>query len=255
MTRALIGSTGFVGGTLLRQTAFERGYHSTDIEQIRGEAFDMVVCAGASAVKWQANRQPEADWASLQRLMNALAEVTAGHLVLISTIDVYADPVGVDEASAPDPTAGSAYGRHRLALEDFVRRQFPSHTILRLPGVFGPGLKKNVIYDLLHDHRVEAISLEAQFQWYPLDRLWRDCETARAHRLPLVHLPSEPLAVRDLVTEIFHADPGRCRGTDTIRYDMRSRHAAVFGGRDGYVVRRPELLRALEAFVAEARRG
>ena len=38
MVSALIGSTGFVGGTLMRQTRFDEQFHSTDIETIRGRS-------------------------------------------------------------------------------------------------------------------------------------------------------------------------------------------------------------------------
>ena len=61
MTDALIGYSGFVGGTLLRQRAFEARYRSTNIGSIAGGEFELVVCAGAPAQKWIANRDPEAD--------------------------------------------------------------------------------------------------------------------------------------------------------------------------------------------------
>ena len=55
MSRAcLIGYTGFVGGNLARQYAFDDCYNSRNIEQIRGRSYDLVVCCGVSAVKWQA---------------------------------------------------------------------------------------------------------------------------------------------------------------------------------------------------------
>jgi len=37
------------------------------------------------------------------------------------------------------------------------------------------------------------------------------------------------------------------------RYDLRSRHAALWGGRGGYLRSRDEVLRGLERFVAEER--
>lgn len=49
MTKALIGYTGFVGTTLLKQTKFDDFYRSTNINDIKGKKFDLVVCAGAPA--------------------------------------------------------------------------------------------------------------------------------------------------------------------------------------------------------------
>ena len=46
MTNGLIGYSGFVGSTLLKQAAFEARYRSTNIGEIEGRSFDTLVCAG-----------------------------------------------------------------------------------------------------------------------------------------------------------------------------------------------------------------
>ncbi len=51
MTSALIGFSGFVGSTLLKQAYFESLYRSTNIGEIEGQSFNTVVCAGAPAQK------------------------------------------------------------------------------------------------------------------------------------------------------------------------------------------------------------
>src|SRR5215469_11814811 len=97
MTAALIGYTGFVGGNLLRQRPVDALFNSANIDQINGRSFDLVVCAGARAEKWKANADPERDLNDIERLTRALEHVETQKLVLISTVDVFADPVGVDE--------------------------------------------------------------------------------------------------------------------------------------------------------------
>jgi nucleoside-diphosphate-sugar epimerase len=254
MPDALIGSTGFVGGNLLRQRPFDDCFHSTDIETIRGRSYDLVVCAGARAEKWLANREPERDRAGIDRLTSCLAEVRAAHVVLISTVDVYPSPVLVDEDSPIDPAAASAYGRHRFALEEFVRGRFDA-TIVRLPGLFGHGLKKNVIYDLLHHNALDAVCPDSVYQFYGLDRMWHDIETTRAHRLAIVNLATEPVSVRDLAREAFGVAFENPAQTSAARYDMRTRHSALFGGSGGYVTSRTDVLHAIRAFVSQSRQG
>lgn len=61
MTNALIGYSGFVGSTLLKQAQFSALFRSTNIHEIENGEFDIVVCAGAPAQKWIANRDPADD--------------------------------------------------------------------------------------------------------------------------------------------------------------------------------------------------
>lgn len=91
---ALIGDTGFVGRTLLRQRGFGERFASRNIADIRGRDYDMVVCAAAPAAKWIADRDPEADLANIAALADHLAEITARRLILVSTVDVFPDSRG-----------------------------------------------------------------------------------------------------------------------------------------------------------------
>src|SRR5215831_13556219 len=194
MSAALIGYTGFVGGNLLRQRSFDALLNSANIDQIDGRSFDLVVCAGARAEKSKANADPERDLNEIERLTHALEHAEAQKLVLISTVDVFVDPVGVDEDS-PTPTTGlDAYGRNRRRLEQIVASRFDA-LIVRLPALFGHGLRKNALYDLLHDNDVAKIDARGSFQFYDVRRLWLDINAAIDHELSLVHLPTEPATV------------------------------------------------------------
>lgn len=145
----LVGATGFVGANLARQAPFARSYSSRDIADIAGETFDTVVCAGAPATMWQANADPRADRANLAALAGHLERARIGRLVLISTIAVYADAgAGCTEASGDFETI-RPYGRHRRELEVRLSAAFDT-TVIRLPALFGPGLKKNFVFDLIN---------------------------------------------------------------------------------------------------------
>jgi nucleoside-diphosphate-sugar epimerase len=249
---ALIGSTGFVGGNLLRQARFDDLFSSRNIESIAGRSYDLIVCAGAPAVKWKANRDPEADRASLARLTGALKHVKARKVILISTVDVYPSPIEVDEATAIPPAAGSPYGRHRLALEGFVAERFDS-LVVRLPALFGDGLKKNVVYDLLHGNMLDRIHSEGVFQFYGLDGVWADVQRCSALGLKLVNLATEPVSVRELAREAFDMDFSNVTQEPPARYDFRTRYDHLLGGARGYIRDRARVLGELRAFVERER--
>ncbi len=192
MKAALIGHTGFVGGNLLREYPFAGRYHSANIDKIAGAHFDLVVCAGAPAAKWKANQDPLADRANLGRLMAALERLKTQRFVHISTVDVYGQANGVDEDCLP--AGATAYGRHRLELEQFVSERFHA-LIVRLPALFGPGLKKNAIYDLMNNNQIEKIDSRSVFQFYNVRHLWRDIRIAAGAKLSLVHLATEPVSM------------------------------------------------------------
>src|SRR5581483_4392348 len=144
-----------------------------NVEQIAGRSFDLVVVAGAPAEKWKANADPSRDHASIERLVRALDQVNARKLVLISTVDVFISPVGVDEDSPTPITDLHTYGRNRRWLEQMVLARFDAH-VVRLPGLYGHGLKKNIIYDFLNDNDVQKVDSRGVFQFYDLGRLWSD---------------------------------------------------------------------------------
>lgn len=252
---ALIGYSGFVGSTLLRQAKFDLLYRSSNIHEISGCSLDMVVCAGAPAQKWIANRNPDEDLARLEGLMSRLATIRCRTFVLISTVDVYSNPVGVDESSPVDEAELAPYGLHRHKLERFVENHFDRHLIVRLPGLVGPGLRKNAIFDFLNANNLAAIDSRAVFQFYPMVNLWYDVRTALAADLDLVHFTAEPIGVAEVAEQGFGMEFGAVREGVPPVYDFRTRYAKIFGGHGNYQYQKRESLLAIRAYAqSEVRR-
>lgn len=147
---AVIGHTGFVGGTLCRQHDFGARFNSSTIDAAAGRDFDVLVCAAAPGSMFEANRFPDRDAARMQALMDKVSAIRARRFVLISSIAVLADFAGGDDETTTAFQDDLAYGRNRRALEAFCADRFDDCLIVRLPALFGPGLRKNFVFDLLN---------------------------------------------------------------------------------------------------------
>lgn len=249
---ALIGHTGFVGATLMAQANFQALYRSTNIDDIRGKQFDTVVCAGAPGLKWKANACPDEDKASISTLIRCLDQIDCKRLVLVSTVDVFSDPVGVDEDTAVEQAALKPYGLHRRQLEQFVAERFENTITVRLPGLVGPGLRKNVIFDLKHDNNLPNIDPRGVFQFYPMEKLWTDIGIASEAGLRLIHLSAEPVSVEEVAFEGFGVRLPRKTEGQPVSYDFRTRHASLFGASGLYQYSKADTLAAVRNYARAA---
>lgn len=246
---ALIGHSGFVGGFLANRMPFTHPFRRSNIDSIRGESFDLVVCAGMPAAKWLANQDPVADTENTDRLMSALSEMQADTFVLVSTVDIYQGTESCDEATQPRPD--HAYGRNRLRLETFIKGAFKNHHIVRLPALFGAGLKKNALYDLMHDNQVEKINPDSAFQWYDLEWLPQDIELCVSRGIHEANLFTEPVTMKAIQRTMF---PGKKLNPSAplARYDHKtilpSLHGGAFGT-SGYRASADVVLDAMNRYV------
>ena len=246
MADALIGYTGFVGSNLLKARHYDHLYNSKDIHKIYGMSFDTIVCAGARAEKWKANQNPREDAENIERLLDKLYTIQVEHFVLISTIDVYDAPVGVDESSDIDTEAQSPYGYNRYWLEQECRTLFGSNlTILRLPALFGPGLKKNALYDLMHNNQTDKIAPNAQYQWYPVGLLNYDIRYTIRLRPSLFNIASEPIFMSEIRNRFFPDVEIGPENPDAPKYDV---HCLYVKG--GYRMGKERVLRCMEKFLS-----
>ena len=298
----LVGSTGFVGGNLAAKHAFAAVCHSTDIAAQFGAKPDLCVYAGVPAAMFLANADPDADLAVMAAARENLRQIAPKQLVLISSIAVYADSRGKDEQSPMTPDGLPAYGRNRLQLERWVREDYPNALIVRLPALYGIGLKKNFLFDLhtitpamlkpekytelaqksplvrdgytLADNgfyklngAVDAAALReffagndfnalaftdsrSRYQFYHLARLWQAVQTALQNGLTTLNLTTPPVTAAEVYTTVTgKADWHNELPKPPFDYDLRSRHAALLGGADGYLCTKQQELDEICAFM------
>lgn len=240
----LIGSTGLVGGHLLKKHTFDRTFHRANVEKLCGLSTKLLVCAGLPAEKWKANAHPNEDLENTQTLAKVLSQVEAQSAILVSTVDVYRNPIGVDEFSDLDLNNPSGYGKNRAWFENFFTENFQNTLILRLPGLIANDLKKNLIFDLLNE-RTEQLALmssESKFQFFDLENIWEVIQFGMKENLRILNVATEPVSAGE-VAQIFKIELSPL--SRTISYDMRSRHSAEFGGANGYLYDRASVLNSI----------
>lgn len=242
--KALVGFSGTVGQNLQSQMSFSHFYHSKNIDTIKGKEFDELYLSCLPATKWQINQNPSADDSNTQHLIDILSTVKSSFVVLISTIDVY----GTKDSKANErfyPLPSDTYGKNRLKFEQFILRQFKSVLIVRLPGLFGSYLKKNIIFDLLTDNNIDKINKNSSFQWYYLDRLVADIQTFKNKGTSIANFFTEPIDTANLIDAFFptysHLVSNNERSTS---YDLTTVHMP-----SGYLYSKDEVMQDLALFV------
>lgn len=310
-TSMLVGYTGFVGSNIVAKYDFTWKINSKNIEEAFGQEPDLLVYAGLRAEKFLANKDPEMDMASVMEAYEQIKKIRPKKLVLISTVDVYKDPVGVDEDTVIDTEGLLPYGANRYKLEQMVRETWEDALIIRLPGLFGKNLKKNFIYDYIHvipamlreekyrelsnrsslveesyrkldngfykcillereirdakdifareELKLEFGSLDFSalnftdsrgvFQFYNLANLWDDICTALEKDIRLLNIATEPVSVAEVYTALCDKEFDNEIMPEPPFYDYRSKHAEVFGGRNGYFTGKIEILKQICEFV------
>lgn len=300
---ALVGYTGFVGSNLYETGEFDKVYNSQNIDEAYGTKPDLLVYAGLRAEKYLANIAPEKDKEQINLAQRNIEKIAPQNLVLISTIDVFKTPKGVDEGSEINTDGLHPYGYNRYCLECWVREYYPEALIIRLPGLFGKNIKKNFIYDYIHVipymlhcekfielseierdlkdyydkldngfYRVKQLSQQeekilkekfrilqfsalyftdsrSKYQFYPLKRLWSDIQTAIGKNIRLWHPATEPVSAG----EIFYYLTGNQFVNEIsdvpADYDYHTIYAECFGGKNGYICDRKEILEEIKKFV------
>ena len=253
MRTALIGYTGFVGSTLAQQFSFTDFYNSKNSTELAGKTYDVIVCAAAPGVKWKANQDPAVDKASIDQLSDQLSKVTATECILISTVDVYPVITDVDETAVITEKLLQPYGLHRLQLEKTVKKIFPKVTVVRLPALFGDGLKKNFIYDLIHQRLLEFTHPDSAFQFYNLAHLWSDIQKMRKNNIELMNFVTEPLQAKVIAQAALALSLEPSATSKPVSYNLHTQHAAVFGKKGNYIAAAAEILPQLVQFIQEHR--
>ena len=302
MATALVGYTGFVGSNIYAAGKIDAAYNSKNIEEAYGTNPDLLIYAGLRAEKYLANNAPEKDMELILQAEENITKINPQKLVLISTIDVFKVPKGVDENSVIDTENLHPYGYNRHQLELWVRENYPDALIIRLPGLFGKNIKKNFIYDfinvipfMLKDAKFEELSAKdpelknyyqlqdngfykvnvaddereslkdrfrnlgfsalnftdsrSVYQFYSLARLWDDIQTALDAGIKLWHPATEPVSAGEVYEYLTGEQFVNELGGMPADYDYKTVYADDFGGVNGYISSKEDILESISKFI------
>jgi nucleoside-diphosphate-sugar epimerase len=208
MMHYVVGARGLTGSAVCRALEarglpFER-VQREDAERVAGTNCDMLWWCAGNAVKWRANEDPAWDLEqSVVSVSGYLHTVRAERWVMMSTVDVYPEPdelAGTSEDAPVDRSRLSPYGLHKRMAEDLVARFAPASLRLRLPGLVGPGLAKNPVFDHLTPDREVRISRRSSLNFVYTDWVAEAAlELAEAGVTGALNLAArEPLAIGEL---------------------------------------------------------
>lgn len=260
---ALVGYTGFVGSNIYVRASnrIEGVYDTQNIEKAYGLEPDVLVFAALRADRQLAQRAPYEDYEQVLEAQRNIKKINPTKLVLISTTDVYKNPVGVDEENSvfavgsekADQEGILPYNLNRYYFEEWARKTYPELLIMRLAQPYGLNAKVNSLKDFADESIVKQIDSKSKYQFYPLSRIWEDIQTALAEKLSLVNLTSEPVTAGELyncltgknLKSAFDKDSSKRILTTN---DVMTIHAEKFGGSGNYICQKSEILGSIGQF-------
>lgn len=301
MRTAIVGYTGFVGQNLCLSHNFDALYNSKNIGEAFGSNPDLLVYAGIRAEMFTANHFPEQDLANIKVAIENIKKIKPKKLVLISTISVYPVFEG-DENTVIDENEGTAYGRNRRYLEKWVEDNVGDYLIVRLPALYGAGIKKNFIYDMIHyipgllktakyeelfsgsslahlyqdredgfykcvaenneDRKAlraffEQVGFSAlnftdsrsEYQYFNLANLWSVINSAMENSIRLLTIATEPVLSSELFEYIYKRPFKNEVATNYPIEHLKSIHAKAFGGANGYLYSKEQVLEDVKRFI------
>ena len=178
MFRALIGSQGTVGSTLLDHMAFDHVFNSDNIGTLENYDFDQVVVAAPSGNRLAINRGATNDSEDVWDIITAVKRARPAHVVLIGSVDAVTAPK-------------THYGNNRARLEYYLAESVPT-TVLRLSTLIGSHIKKNVLHDIKYNLFLDKIDAGAEIQWCVINDLPRFIDQAQPRDVR--NIVSEPIA-------------------------------------------------------------
>jgi nucleoside-diphosphate-sugar epimerase len=195
----IVGASGFVGSNLKRIFPESVVLSRSDLNEGCTTTFSTVFIAAPAADKWRINQDPLTDQENIQALVRGLIRLRTHRFVLFSTIDVYSSHNESNEESKC--LDSMSYGGNRYFLESLLGDSTEHLLIRRLGGLFGPGLKKNLIYDALNNRfeQLRKYHPESTYQYMSVENSINLSVSDSLADFKIVNIVGEPVAAKRLL--------------------------------------------------------
>lgn len=87
------------------------------------------------------------------------------------------------------------------------------------------------------------------YQFYPLKRLYDDIQIALDNGLKIINISSEPLSSSEIYRFLFNKEFVNEVSTKPAYYNFKSKYATLYGGSNGYIIKKKDVLNELRSFV------
>ena len=248
--KILIGNTGLVGQTLKESINFDFEYNSKSIHSYSPPDGCDLYLSCLPSTKWLINKDTKTDIETIVDIIKLIGNVKYKNIYVISTIDVYGNsPIGVDEDFDPI-FKDFSYGSNRYLFEKMVVKHliYENVKVFRLPALFSKNIKKNILYDLLHNNNIHMINKNSSFQWYNLNDLVDDINLydEKHPNEVIFNLFTEPLESEEIIN-LFPSHKEKVSHSEfKIQYDYTTKYSPT-----GYIKPKEDILIEIKKLVNE----
>lgn len=188
MKIAVLG-LGFLGTTIfetLKKTHEVVGITRKNYDYHKGEQFDVFINANGNSKKYLAEQDPIKDFElSVLSVYKSLYDFKFKKYIYISSSDVWNNNI---------------YGNNKSIAETIIRLHLglkTAYKFIRCPSIIGKGMKKGVLYDILHDKPL-YVTLDSLLQFVTVEEVVNHVVKALKDYRDITDLATTNIKVRDI---------------------------------------------------------
>lgn len=237
MRNCIIGYSGFVGNKISKKNYLK--INSKNIYKLKNKSFNVIYCAAPTGKKFLVNKNPIKDFKNVAKLIDILKTVECKKFILISTIDIYQNKTNnINENYIPFKRISKSYGGNRFYLEQFIKKKFENYHIIRLPNLFGKGLEKNFIFDLIFREKI-FLNKKSIVQLFNLDKINTYIDKIVKKKIKCINLVSPPIKVLELSKLV--ENNSKVFSGSYYKYNITTIHNKKFEKKIKYIVSEAEI--------------